>query len=390
MKVIYVTPLWTGIEKFFLNGENNVSGMPAFFEVFKRMLNNKRIDKIYILLFSTNNKFKIPEEYDDKLVIINFNHNKYLKPFVYISALVSIIKICKHNKIEFVYGHGPVSFLAGLSSRFTNTKAYHRVYGTFFIKEIQKPNFILFLKYPFAYLSYAVKNNGLIITNDGTRADVVYNKIGNKKTPLYFLINGIEKDPEISDVPEWFSKLKIDNYISYIARIDKWKRQHVFIDIINKAKQKGYPINALIIGQPYDKVYCNDIENKINKLELSNQIKIIKGISSSEKNYILKNSICSLSLYEISNLGNVFLESLSLGVPMIAFNVNNCFEKIDSTSFISIYNENEDDVVDSLIKLYTNLHYRKYISDQAKEFAHNKLLSWNQRVNIEFEILGLI
>ena len=38
MNIIYVTPLWSGVKNFFTEGNPEVSGMPAFYEVLIRLL----------------------------------------------------------------------------------------------------------------------------------------------------------------------------------------------------------------------------------------------------------------------------------------------------------------------------------------------------------------
>jgi hypothetical protein len=51
------------------------------------------------------------------------------------------------------------------------------------------------------FLSFFLKSSFLLITNDGSPGDLLYKKIGNKKTPFYFWKNGYEK-------------LKVNNTIS--------------------------------------------------------------------------------------------------------------------------------------------------------------------------------
>ncbi len=49
MKIVYITPLWSGLRPFFVDGSEMTSGMPAFYEVFTRLLNRSDVENIYVI-----------------------------------------------------------------------------------------------------------------------------------------------------------------------------------------------------------------------------------------------------------------------------------------------------------------------------------------------------
>jgi len=387
MGIIYISSLWTGIKPFFTKGSPKNSGMPAFYEVFIRLLNNEKVDKIYIIFVSENSNFQIPEEYTHKIEVFHIPSSSGVRLLVNtINALIIIRKIVRKTNISCIYGCGPIAGIAGIAGILFNVKCVRRLYGTFLINKLSDSKFKLFIDQPYEYLSFSLKANRIFITNDGTHGDEVYKKIGNKKLGLDFLINGIDKNPQFEDISN-MKFLNHSKYVTYIARFDPWKRQHLFVEIINMAALKELRIPAYIIGQVCDFEYYNEVVALIKKYKLEDIITIIPGLPKNQINTILHGSVCSFSLYNTSNLGNVFLEGLSLGVPMIGFNVNDSLKYLDSNCFVSVDDGDVVSASEKLEELWTNAEKRDELSQKAYQYANLNLLSWEERANIEIDAI---
>ena len=392
MRILYVFSLWTGMQNFFLKGEEKITGMPAFANVFFRLLENKNIEKLYLLLFlrykeiSNNHNINIPLKFKNKLEIVPiFYTNSYDLLFKIPISLLKGIMLVKKNKIDLIYGHGSIGALAGILSLFSKKPNIRRIYGTFLYKEIKDSKISLFMKHPLEYLAFSLPAKCVIITNDGTHGDAVFKKIGNKGTMLIFILNGVDKSMEEKIKPVPFALPQ--KYISYIARIDYWKRQHLAIEALNILKQKGLNIPLYIIGPTYNTKYYSFLKTLIEKYELTNFVYLIGALPREETWFILKNSYLTLSLYETSNLGNVFLESLVLGVPVIGINNNGSLDFFPQDTFYSVDSDKPYVIARAIEDLWNNKKKRDNISYNAKNFALNSLMTWEERTKLEIDLL---
>ena len=111
----------------------------------------------------------------------------------------------------------------------------------------------------------------------------------------------------------WFPKEKI-NFVS-VGRLSRQKgydRLVDAVDIIRKSNEKAYnQINFVILG---DGEMRNSLESKINKLELSDKIKIV-GFKSNPYKYI-KNADFFISSSRTEGFSTVVVESLIIGTPI--------------------------------------------------------------------------
>lgn len=389
MKLLYITPLWSGVKPFFFNASVKNSGMPAFYNVFLSLLKDPKVGLIfvYIISFDREQKINVPEEYKNKLVVKPFfirgRFDLYSKFFKIFS---SCVKLVRKEKINLIYSHGTLSFIGSLVGIRTKVKHFRRIYGTFLYPKLLNRRSLMISNF-FEYLSFRLPADGVIITNDGTSGDKVFNAINkNSKTRLYFLLNGIEKNQTFDKVSE---KNEIEKeFFTYIARVDEWKRHHLLIEALGELRKENvaFPF-TYIVGPVYSKEYKDKLEELISKLDLESKVSIMGAVSRDEANYLLKNSLLSFSLYDFSNLGNVFLESLSLGTPMVAINEYNSLDFFPKNVYIQIESADIIEIKNRIKEILGNLSELEIIKANAIKFSHEKILSWEDRISLENEII---
>jgi len=399
LRILLITPLWTGVKNFFLKGENKAYGMPAFFNILQQLAEDKDVAMIVVALFiNTGNskkegKISIPPQYQKKMKILPFYYNNKFELLIkVIWSIPRLIQILLKHKINIIYGYGSIGCIAGILSLLTRVPNVRRVYGTFLFRELKNSKVKIFLKHPLEFMTFSLPAKAIIVTNDGTYGDRVYNKIGNKKAKFFFLLNGVE-NPQITSslsdsdrVREVIKKSLNDNLLSYVARIEPWKRQHLFIEIIKLLREKDFKVKGLIIGHVTNERYYKSITNLIKKYHLENDIYIIPGLSHQETLCILKKSKLSFSLYEASNLGNVLLEILSLGVPIVARDYGN-LNIFPDNILIKVDTDNPEKIAEIVANYLQNDHMLKEISQNALEFSKRELMTWKNRARKEIKIL---
>lgn len=392
MKIVYYSGMFSGLLPFLKEGKALITGMPAFFNVFKSFLDDSKIEKLYLFLFiDVNNygKFQITTEQDcqNKLIVFSyFYSNRISLFFAVFYSIIKGISLCMKQNISFIYGHGIMSSVGSLVGIMTRKKHFRRIYGTFLFDKLKNGKINIFKNDFFEYLSFKLPANALIITNDGTKGDEVYKKIGNKKVPLYFLLNGIDKNGFSFQKPVFLSNEQ--QYFTYIARIDRWKQQYLLLETLNILKKKGVDFpKVFLIGQVYNKEYYIELIEFIAKNNLEKKVEIIGEVNRNEVQYFLKNSLATFSFYQFSNLGNVFLESLAIQTPMIAINVNNSLDEIPNDCYLQISKHDPVEIANKIEDIVNNKIDLTEIKRNAAFFAAKHLLTWQERVEMEKEII---
>jgi glycosyltransferase involved in cell wall biosynthesis len=388
--LLAITNVWTGAIPFFYDNKKEFKGMPAFSNVFISLLDDDRVNKIHLILFENPNapQINIPDIYNSKLKIYNYTFsvkNKTSNIFLLFKVFYDAYKLIKKNKVKKLLGFGSLAGVTAILGNFLNIPDFRRLYGSFLINEINKSKLELFLKHPLEFLCFALPGKGLIITNDGTKGNIVFEKVGNKTLKFHFLLNGVDPLIEKNISKPVFDLPQI--YLSYVARINDWKRQHLLVLALNILQKKGVKLPPVFIVGPFDQNnYVDFLHKMISDFQLSTIIFVKDGVKTSETNYILKNSLFTFSLYHTSNLGNVFLESLKLGVPVIALNDTSSLDIIDKNAFCEILSDNPEVIADSIEGMLHNDDKRISIGMQAKRFADSNITTWAQRSKFEIDL----
>ena len=393
--ILLISFFWTGIRDFFLNRDEKFKGMPAFTNTFMKLVEHKNVGKVYVLFLGSkiSTTYHIPVKYQTKLEVYGYSYSKGATALWAILNLgIRALRIVVFKKIYLIYGHGPTSGIAGIISLITRIPNIRRIYGTFFCDKLQDSKTSIFRAHPLEYLAFSLPAKAIVITNDGTKGDLVHDKIGHRTSPLHFWLNGIDKfEIAIPNIKEVGDKYGFDFSpdICYIARIDKWKRQHLLLDALKLAKDKGQLYNTVIAGPVINQKYYDDMLKTIQENGLGDTVKLIPGLTKTESLSVIKYAKVSTSFYDFSNLGNVFLESLSLGTPMLTENINGSLDLIESNVYYNTTPSKPLEVVKTLETIFKDEDTLVLKSKQAVDFSHRTLLTWDERADKELELLEL-
>ncbi len=388
MKILYITPLWSGLKPFFYESQLKNSGMPAFYNIFINLLKDPKVEIIYVYLFvyRDNKEINIPKEFKGKLVVKKIVVISRVKLYLsFIKSYITGVRLIKKEKIDFIYGHGTISFLSSIIGIRTKARHYRRIYGTFLYPKLLKKKNFIFSDF-FEYLSFRLPTDGLIVTNDGTSGDKIFNFLNKNTSKFHFLLNGVNKEPLIFND---FGKFQLEeDYFTYVARIDEWKRQDLLIKVLGELikDEIDFP-HTYLIGPIYSKDYKIKLEELIIQLNLSSKVTICGAVNKDEANYLLKNSLLSFSLYDFSNLGNVFLEGLSLGTPMMAINEYNSLDYFPEDIYIPIKKADYIEIKSKIKDVLNGSIDLESIKVNSLKFSKQHILSWEERIIIEKKLI---
>lgn len=383
MKVIIISDFWTGMRPIVLDGSNKPSGMPAFYNTLLAMESDERISQVECHFVGVGSNSIATYENKSfrkvKFIVYNYNSKIFLLKRLFGIVFEQSRNLNKEsNKNMVLFGHGAIGSICGIISKLTGIKNTRRVYGTFLVDLIHFSKFRMFLKYPLAYSLFSLPHEKLIVTNDGTHGDMVYKKINGNQNKLHFLVNGVNKKEH------HYNPRKI---ISYVARIDRWKQQDVAIRAFYESKYAKENYTLKIAGPIYDKDYYQELVLLVSKLNLNGKVEILGPLSKEDADNLLVQSALTLSFYDTSNFGNVFIEALQIGVPILSLNINGSLDYVDRSAYIQLENYDITHISQRMDSVLQDDKYLEEKSFLAISFSKKAFTSWDERASSEVNIL---
>ena len=240
------------------------------------------------------------------------------KNFSVILTVFKLINFIKKNKIDVIHAR----------SRLPAWVCYIALKG---IKKNIRPIFITTVHGPYSvnfYSSIMTKGDKVIVISEMIRQYVLNNyKIDKKK--LFLNYRGVSSKffPFNFKAPNNWSKNWYNDFpqtenkiiLTLPARITRWKGQEDFLNLIKGIIDKHPNVHGLIVGDEDKKhKFTKELRAKITKLSLNQNITIVGHRQDIREIMSISKIVFSLSR-EPEAFGRVSLESLSLGVPVIAY-----------------------------------------------------------------------
>lgn len=304
-------------------------------------------------------------------------------------ATIKVLKISRKIKPDIIYAHStspvPPTYIVSKIHRIPNIR---RLYGTFLYSHLSDRFF--FLRHFIDVLAYKLPFEYLIITNDGTRGDIVAEKFGVPKEKLKFWMNGVNKDmydPDFNKArfKEQFGILANTRIILTVSRLEKWKHIERTIGAAPYIISKYKDVIFLIVGDGSEKT---NLEKLSEELGVKNYVKFIGAVAHDEvKNYMNVADIF-VSLYDVSNVGNPLLEAMACGKCIVTLNTGATGEiiKNDYNGILMEY-ENLKDLPRVIIDLLNSENLREKHGRNARKYALKHFQTWDERVRMEVELI---
>ncbi len=267
--------------------------------------------------------------------------------------------------------------------------------------------FSLFSIYSFFYIKLFHSNKKIVWSTRGeTNPNALYFSSWKKKLILPFykrlrdnIIFHSTSDKETVDIRKVFPKsriIQLPNYIQMAPRISlPIQKQLIFVGRIHPIKGLHKLIKAIslsetfkeakfklfIVGKVEDrnKFYINELNELIKSLNLINSVEFKDHISGYEKESLYANSYALVLPSETENFGNVVVESLNQGTPVIASLGTPWKELVDYKCGFHVSNDPHElaKSIDEIISLS---------SDEYSEWRDNAKKLVDDNYNIDTQI----
>jgi len=272
--------------------------------------------------------------------------------------------------VDLVYGAGCTStYIAAKLGRRMNIPSIGRLYGTYLYPYLHNP-LQLSIKFE-ETLAFKAKCTTYVITNDGTKGDVVATHFGIKSS--HFWINGV-------DTPK---RLPINTgtpIIVSLARLDGWKR----VDRIIRAFNKCLYLDAklYIIGDGPER----DALMKLASFNLNKKIFFMGQLPRVQADLMLNTADIFISTNDYSNVSNSLLQAMSLGKCCITLDTGDTwkFVRHDDTGLLA---ESEKDLPHMIQMAVDNPGLRTKLGINAMCFAATHFESWEKRIQREVNLV---
>jgi len=240
------------------------------------------------------------------------------KTLLTLFTIPKLIKFIKINKIDVVHARSRIP-------------AWVCYFALKFIEKKARPAFITTFHGAYSvnkYSSIMAKGDIVIVVSKTIKKYVLKNYNIDKKR-LFLNYRGVSKkefSPEYSASKEWlrkwykeFPQTKEKTLLTLPGRITRKKGQDDFINVIKKIVKKNQNIHGLIIGEEKNKSkYFRELRDQVTSNNLDTKITFV-GYRKDVKQ-IMSISRLVFSFTKVPEaFGRISLESLSLGIPVIAY-----------------------------------------------------------------------
>ncbi|AIQ54435.1 glycosyltransferase family 4 protein [Paenibacillus sp. FSL R7-0331] len=398
-KVLYVAPLVVGFQDI-LEGQTESRGLPSFILPLKKIQESYDYQADIVLISNFNENYRINVDWlSENDIVANINNdlstkNKVFKIYRKLKSSFQLfnilMKATKEKQYEVIYCHGKAAIWGNIVSLIRRVPCAYRLYGTstYYNDLMKYGKFLGAIKNPIYSLIFKLPKKFLMITDDGSHGDKVYEMMKPKlyDYPVHFLLNGVDHQ-SINKLDKSLASNK-GKYIFHAGRIDQVKRQDRNINILKKTRDNGNDLELYLAGH-YDvnSDYYRYLKELIQRLELDKYVHFLGPIKREELKVMSYYSVCTLLMGDIANNGSVFYEVFSTGSIVVGLNDDGLREFIDNQKNGFLV-ENDDEAADVICEINENKYDNlMQIKNNAIITSKEKLLNWNDRVDLEIRVL---
>jgi len=229
-----------------------------------------------------------------------------------------------------------------------------------------------------------------IITNDGTCGDKVADFLGLKKECYRFWLNGIDKTWPF--VPEAFGTLRkeiglrAEHFVLLcLSRLDSWKRQDRVIRALRVIIDELPHARLVLAG---DGPSRDSLVALAEDLGLAPFVKFLGMVSHDKVKNIMAMADVFLQTNDYSNLGNTLLEAMVCGCSIVTWDVGGTGQVIvDNETGRLLPDPDPSTIARAVVDLAKRPEEARRLGGNARSFAEKNLQTWDERLNMEIDLV---
>ena len=300
----------------------------------------------------------------------------------------------KEGKPDLVYGlNSQGAVAASLLGRLLKRPVVTRFHGT----EITERNLAdardrFLLTDQIAGLRAA--SEAVIMTNDGTRGDVILQELGVEPAKIRFWMNGVDTAdlPQSTDLDAQGlrSALGLDGrrVLLMVSRLVVWKRVERGIFCLRELQRHADLVNTtlVIVGDgaelPLLRAYAE-------QLGVSASVLFAGGVAHTALGPYYQMADVFLSLYDRTNLGNPLLEAMYFGCPVVTIADGSTSQLLrqGESGFLIPLEQIEQELPEKVAVLLRDANLRESFRRNVQASYRANILTWEERIRLEHNLL---
>lgn len=312
---------------------------------------------------------------------------RLIRSFLFqVYALFIGLRVNHGRKQNLIYAYEIHGVLAAqLLGKWLGLPVMTRFQGTI-VKPLMK-NWIWRLRHWEHWLALRTRADLVIMANDGTQGDEVLHCLGIPRDTIRFWVNGVNVQPnkpsqnEIDEIRRSLGYAPDVQILVTVSRLVSWKRLDRIITAMPAIVKQRPKTRLLVVGDGDGRT---DYEKLARDLRVEEYITFTGAVSHSVVAKYMSLADIFVSLYDLSNVGNPLLESMSLG---------NCIVTLNNGGTSSIINHDVNGVLldpeelfslpDVIISLLDDETRRNRLGKSAQIYARNSFWTWDDRMKRE-------
>ena len=251
--------------------------------------------------------------------------------------------------------------------------------------------YLLLLENSYITLSMISRKSFILATNDGSRADELYDILGIKKKKFDFFFWRsavmIPKEQPIVNLdasgsyPDEYDPLSI----SMVGRIADVKRQDRAAKILGEVHKRGVKMHLHLIGDVSSQEMLNATKKVIEEYNIEDYVHFVGGQPQSVCRKYARNSLATLLVSEWNRV-NIFYEVMGEGSVVLTNNNHSIDEFVDDNENCLVY-DTEAEAAERLIALINDKEKILRIRRNAHETAIEKFMTVEKRFGMEAQLV---
>ncbi len=311
---------------------------------------------------------------------------------VELRQLIRACRIYRRVSPDLVYVGYAQLWAGAVLARVTSTPVVFRVMGVYpDMKHVLTGRGIAAALYRWAYRS---PWSAVVFTQDGSGVEWWAQRALRRRTPSYFLLNGVDRpDPSDLDPGEYAAAIPEDAVVvGFLARLHPHKGCLEFAEAFIRAATKTPGLHALVIG---DGPLRREMEERFDVAGVGTAVTFTNRIGHHDILSALSRVDIYVSLNRLGNLSTANLEALRLGKCVImprasgSTGVDEVTERLlpdDAVVHVPAV-EDTDAIADAIVRLRENPKMRMQLSERTKKIADELIPTWDERIEREFAVL---
>lgn len=379
--------------------EETLSGLPAFFYPFKLLL--ERGNTIDLLLFSNAEHEVTESEHFKKenFFQIKSKHGGVLgKLELPLLLMRETRKRLKARHYDFVYGLSEGSHMGVRTAAKMGVPCALRQFGTQEMANVLEPVKGVFRRrlkalkdYTYITLSMMSRKSFLLATNDGSRADELYDILGikkKKKFDFYFWRSAVmvpDKQPKPDTGSGSYPDVYDPNCLSMVGRIADVKRQDRAARILGEVHKRGVKMHLYLIGDVSSREMLDATKKVIAEYGIEDYVHFVGGKPQSLCRKYARNSLATLLVSEWNRV-NIFYEVMGEGSVVLTNNNHSIDEFIEDNENCLVYDA-EEEAAERLIALVNDRELIEKLRSSAYRTATEKFMTVDRRFGMEAQLI---